>query len=96
MADDEFVLRGLRSPWKLRQPGELRGRVLRYLLTAFLAEAGGAITIKALIARCEREGVVFDGRASKIVSDALRWEISGARHAGAPRRLSLHAHAPID
>lgn len=53
---------------------ELRGRPLRYLLVTLLVDAGTSLSIRELVAGCEAEGVVFAGRPSKIVSDALRWE----------------------
>ena len=77
---EELVpLSGLRWPWVLAGRGELRGQPLRYLLTTLLSEAGGPLTVPELVTRCESEGVVFRGRASKIVSDALRWEIGWGR-----------------
>ena len=79
MDDCVMQIRGPLSTWRLRRPGELRGRHLRYLLTTLLREAGEALTVAELVARCEREGVAFSGRASKIVSDALRWEIGWGR-----------------
>lgn len=58
---------------------EIRGRPLRYLLTTLLREAGRPLAVRELVSLCEAEGVVFSGRASKIVSDALRWEIPWGR-----------------
>ena len=37
------------------------------------------MTVAELVVRCEREGVVFADRGSKLVSDALRWEIGWGR-----------------
>lgn len=57
----------------------LRGRPLRYLLITLLADEDRPLEVKELIAGCVANGVVFDGRASKVVSDALRWEIRSGR-----------------
>lgn len=65
--------------WFLAAPGRVTGRPLRYLLTTFLLEAGSELSVRELAAMCERQGVVFDGRASKVISDALRWEIGWGR-----------------
>lgn len=65
--------------WYLRSPGVVTGRQLRYLLTTLLLEAGRPLTVRELVERCESEGVVFERRASKVVSDALRWEIGWCR-----------------
>jgi hypothetical protein len=77
--DKTFAMTGYRWPWVLGGAGELRGRPLRYLLTTILQEADRALTVRELVGCCEREGVVFDGRGSKIVSDALRWEVGWGR-----------------
>ncbi len=58
---------------------DLRGRPLRYLLITLLAEAGVPLGINDLVSGCEADGVVFSGRASKSVSDALRWELRSGR-----------------
>ncbi len=57
----------------------LRGRPLRYLLVKILADAQHPLTVAELIVLCGDEGVVFDGRASKLISDALRWEQRAGR-----------------
>jgi len=64
----------------VEQPAlEIRGRHLRYLLTMLLREARRPVTVAELVELCHAEGVVFSGRASKIISDALRWEIGWRR-----------------
>lgn len=65
--------------WRLRSPGVVTGLQLRYLLTTLLVEAGHPLSVRELVARCEAEGVVFERRGSKVVSDALRWEIRWGR-----------------
>jgi hypothetical protein len=67
---------------------------LRYLLTTLLAEAGRDLSVAELVARCKGEGVVFRGRASKIVSDALRWEINWGRVARVRRGVYRFARMP--
>jgi hypothetical protein len=52
----------------------LRGVELRYALTMALA-VNGPMTVPELVDELARQGFSVDGRASKIVSDALRWEI---------------------
>ena len=51
----------------------LRGTELRYALVR-LVELIGPATVPELIAGLERWGFGVDGRPSKTVSDALRWE----------------------
>ena len=55
------------------------GRHLRYLLTMHLRESPVPLNVRELVALCQAEGVVFDRRPSKVVSDALRWEIGHGR-----------------
>ncbi len=68
---------------------ELRGIELRYVLTMQLFNHGPA-SIGELIDVLERHGFQVDGRASKIVSDALRWEIGYDR----VRRLGRGRYGP--
>lgn len=51
----------------------LRGTELRYALVR-LAELIGPASIPELIAGLERWGFAVEGRPSKTISDALRWE----------------------
>lgn len=60
-------------------PEELRGLPLRYLLIVILDEARGPVSIGELVARCLAEGVGFSGRPSKVLSDALRWDVRTGR-----------------
>jgi hypothetical protein len=57
---------------------QLRGTELRYVLTMHLAVHGPA-TIGELIDALTWHGFCVRGRASKAVSDALRWEIGRDR-----------------
>ena len=54
------------------------GQALRYALSLALLDAG-ELTVPQLVQRVEAAGYVIDGRASKSVSDALRWEVDHAR-----------------
>jgi hypothetical protein len=56
----------------------VRGIELRYLLTTHLFQHGPA-TITELVSTLALQGFVVGGRASKSVSDALRWEIARGR-----------------
>lgn len=73
---------------------EIRGRHLRYLLTTLLMEAQRPVTVAELVELCHREGVVFTGRASKIISDALRWEIGWRRVTRVRRGVYRFVSAP--
>ncbi len=74
--------------------GTLRGRPLRYLLVEIMSEHERPLTVPQLIAACRAQGVVFDGRASKLVSDALRWEVRRGRVAKVRRGVYAFASAP--
>jgi hypothetical protein len=51
----------------------LRGTELRYVLTWHLFDRGPS-TVAELIDALESQGFTIQGRASKSISDALRWE----------------------
>ncbi len=55
----------------------LTGRDLRYVLTTYITQ--GLSTIKQLVNQLAQDGYTLWGRASKVVSDALRWEIRNGR-----------------
>jgi hypothetical protein len=57
---------------------DLRGIELRYVLTMQLAVHGPA-TIAELMDALKWHGCGVHGRPSKVVSDALRWEIERGR-----------------
>lgn len=61
----------------------LRGIELRYVLTHFLHHRDYPATIGELADELESRGFVVDGRPSKAISDALRWE---RRHGRVYRR----------
>ncbi|WP_082939538.1 hypothetical protein [Mycobacterium sp. 852014-50255_SCH5639931] len=56
----------------------LQGIELRYVLTTYIAHNGPA-TIGEMIEALGRQGFQVPGRASKVISDALRWEIGRDR-----------------
>lgn len=57
---------------------QLRGTDLRYVLTRLL-EVSGPATIQQLIGGLAEWDFTVDGRPSKTVSDALRWEMGYGR-----------------
>jgi hypothetical protein len=67
----------------------LQGLELRYVLTMYLVQHGPT-TVKELIDAIRWQGFDVDGRASKQVSDALRWE----RRRGRVRRLARGLYGP--
>jgi hypothetical protein len=67
----------------------LRGIELRYALTMHLAHHGRA-TIAEMIDALNAQGFCIPGRASKAVSDALRWESGRDR----VRRLGRGLYGP--
>lgn len=70
-------------------PHRLQGLELRYVLTMYLMQHGPT-TVKELIDAIKWQGFDVDGRASKEVSDALRWE----RRRGRVRRLARGLYGP--
>ncbi|MBP1820629.1 hypothetical protein J3E61_004192 [Mycobacterium sp. OAE908] len=67
----------------------LRGIDLRYALTMYLLQHGPT-TVDELLEALEWQGFDFPGRASKQVSDALRWE----RGRGRVRRTARGLYGP--
>jgi len=59
--------------------GPIGGRELRYLLTWRLSQASGPMSVAELVRWCDRMGVILAGRPSKVISDALRWEVIWGR-----------------
>jgi hypothetical protein len=55
------------------------GLNLRYVLSWQLVEAGSMVSLSELVRRVTAEGFAIAGRASKTVSDALRWEVGRGR-----------------
>jgi hypothetical protein len=68
---------------------QLQGIELRYALTMYLLQHGPT-TVSELIEAMEWQGFDIVGRASKQVSDALRWE----RRRGRVRRIARGLYGP--
>ena len=71
----------------------LRGTELRYVLTR-LIQLLGPITIPQLLVQLADWGFAAEGRPSKTVSDALRWEIGRGRVYRCGRGTYREAWAP--
>lgn len=54
-------------------------RELRYSVSLLLREVGRPMTIPKLVTVVEASGFRITGRASKTLSDALRWELRRGR-----------------
>ncbi len=57
---------------------QLHGIELRYVVTMYLFDSGPA-SIADMVDALTRQGFSIRGRASKTVSDALRWEVEHGR-----------------
>jgi hypothetical protein len=68
---------------------QLHGIELRYALTMYLLQHGPT-TVSELVEAMRWQGFDISGRASKQVSDALRWE----RRRGRVRRLARGLYGP--
>ncbi|HUW01267.1 MAG TPA: hypothetical protein VMW08_02825 [Acidimicrobiales bacterium] len=60
-------------------PGLLVGINLRSWAVLQLADDGGVLDMAELVERVERAGFTVEGRPSKTISDALRWEVARGR-----------------
>ena len=63
------------------KPGasELMGIALRSFLVLHMREVGGTVLVRDLVATVDAAGCTVAGRPSKVISDALRWEIARGR-----------------
>ncbi|MFZ0902742.1 MAG: hypothetical protein WAN71_02435 [Mycobacterium sp.] len=73
----------------MKEPLQLRGIELRYVLTMHLCLHGPA-SIAELVDALAWHGFAVAGRASKSISDALRWEMGYGR----VRRLRRGRYGP--
>ena len=73
----------------MKTRNHLHGIELRYALTMYLLQHGPT-TVSELVEAMEWQGFDIPGRASKQVSDALRWE----RRRGRIRRLARGLYGP--
>jgi hypothetical protein len=73
--------------------GFVRGLDLRSWLAVELHASVGAVSVAELVDRLHTQGLDVDGRASKAISDALRWEVRRRR----VRKLArgLYAAGPL-
>jgi len=81
--------------------GALRGRPLRYVLASIISATrpsasnpAGVVTVAQLVAQLQADGFVFAGRPSKVISDALRWEVRRGRVARLDRGVYRWVGAP--
>lgn len=58
---------------------ELRGLILRYFLTVTMVDSGREVTVRELCEALTARGCATAGRTSKVISDALRWEVRRGR-----------------
>lgn len=58
---------------------ELMGLELRAFLTLQMLDLGGPVRVRDLVAAVDSHGFTVAGRASKVISDSLRWEIVRGR-----------------
>jgi hypothetical protein len=72
---------------------ELHGIELRYVLTMHIAQNGRA-TVAQMVDALSGQGFRLRGRASKAISDALRWETSRDRVRRLRRGLYGPGHIP--
>jgi hypothetical protein len=60
-------------------PPILRGIDLRYFLTLHLIDTDRTASIRDLTGAVADAGFALEGRPSKVISDALRWEVRKGR-----------------
>lgn len=80
--------------WKNYETNEMRGRALRFLMTRELQRAQRPLTVAELVDRLHGYGFTIIGRASKTVSDSLRWEIASGRVTKVGRGVYRFGSAP--
>jgi hypothetical protein len=73
---------------------ELRGRPLRWVLLIALADDHRPLTVAELVGMLDHSGFSVPGRASKSVSDALRWEVRRGRIVRVARSTYAIGHLP--
>lgn len=71
----------------------LRGRPLRFILLDHLMSVGQT-TVAAMVEFLADKGYDLDGRASKIISDSLRWEVRRRRIIRVARGVYRYRSAP--
>ncbi len=71
----------------------IRGRGLRFVIVAELMRRS-QMTVSEMISMLAERGHVIDGRASKVISDSLRWEVRRNRVTRVRRGLYAYRGAP--
>jgi len=71
----------------------LRGRALRFILLDHLMAVGQS-TVSDMVTLLATKGYDVDGRASKIISDSLRWEVRRHRVIRVARGVYRYRSAP--
>lgn len=72
----------------------LWGRSLRFVLVNEMMMAGGPVTVAELVDLVGEAGFPLRGRASKVISDALRWEVRRGRVVRLRRGVYRYRSAP--
>lgn len=72
----------------------LSGRGLRFVLVDLLMTTRGEVTVAELAAALHHQGYQIKGRASKTISDALRWEVRRGRVGRPSRGRYCYRRAP--
>ncbi len=84
--DDNVYVSGQDEP--------ISGRPLRFLLVDILASSRETLTIDELVEELTQLDAPLAGRASKVVSDALRWEVRNGRVERCGRGVYRFSGAP--
>jgi len=74
--------------------GKLWGRGLRHFLVSVLANASRPVSVGELVERVAAEPARLSGRPSKVISDALRWEVGRGRVRRERRGVYVFLRAP--
>ena len=81
------------GPDRVVDPEPLRGRGLRFVLVNELMKRP-SMTVAEMVTTMARYGYDLGGRASKVISDALRWERRRGRVARLARGVYAYHRAP--
>ncbi len=67
---------------------------MRYLVLAELIRSGDAMAVRDLVDRLGRQGILLPPKPSKVVSDAIRWEVRKGRVVKRGRGVYQLGHIP--
>jgi hypothetical protein len=70
----------------------VRGRMLRYAMVLLLDEARRPMTVPEIVAGLAEWRLEVEGRASKVIPDAMRWEVRRGRVRRAGRGRYVLGH----